>query len=164
MSVTIAIDQVLGYSDHEREKWQAWFAVDPARLAIPFQPGGRFPTVGALIDHIVLVERRHLSRLEGATPPESTGLTAVDLTGLFEFGGLVRADLRRYIEQLDDARASEPMTITLPSGTFTMTRRRLAMHIVLHEMRHWAQIAFAVRLAGHEPPGNHDLFYFTEFA
>jgi uncharacterized damage-inducible protein DinB len=164
MSVTVTIDQVLDYSDHERQKWHAWFAVDPARLRIPFQPGGRFPNVGALIDHIVLVERRHLSRLEGATPPESTGLAATDLKGLFEFGDLVRADLRRYVEQLDDARAGELMTMTIAPGTFTMTRRRLALHIVLHEIRHWAQIAFAVRLAGHEPPGNHDLFFFTEFA
>ena len=29
------------------------------------QPGGRLPTVGKLIDHIFLVERRHLQRLTG---------------------------------------------------------------------------------------------------
>ena len=29
----------------------------------PVQPGGRLPTVGKLIDHIFLVERRHLQRL-----------------------------------------------------------------------------------------------------
>jgi uncharacterized damage-inducible protein DinB len=43
-----------------------------------------------------------------------------------------------------------------------MTRGKLALHIVLHETRHLAQVALAARLAGHEPPGSHDYFYFSE--
>jgi uncharacterized damage-inducible protein DinB len=31
--------------------------------------------------------------------------------------------------------------------------------MALHEVRHWAQIAAVVRMAGFAPPGNHDLFY-----
>jgi hypothetical protein len=31
--------------------------------------------------------------------------------------------------------------------------------MALHEVRHWAQIASAVRAAGFVPPGDHDLFY-----
>ena len=44
-----------------------------------------------------------------------------------------------------------------------MTRRRLLMHVVLHEVRHLAQLALAARSAGVEPPGDHDLFFFAEF-
>jgi uncharacterized damage-inducible protein DinB len=40
-----------------------------------------------------------------------------------------------------------------------MTSRKLLFHILVHEIRHWAQIALAVRLAGIEPPGDHDLMY-----
>ena len=40
-----------------------------------------------------------------------------------------------------------------------MTPRKLLFHILLHELRHWAQVALAVRLAGFDPPGDHDLFY-----
>jgi uncharacterized damage-inducible protein DinB len=40
-----------------------------------------------------------------------------------------------------------------------MSARKLLFHILMHEIRHWAQIALAVRLAGLEPPGDHDLFY-----
>ena len=42
-----------------------------------------------------------------------------------------------------------------------MTPRKLLFHILIHEIRHWAQIALAVRLAGFEPPGDHDLFFST---
>jgi len=40
-----------------------------------------------------------------------------------------------------------------------MSARKLLFHILVHETRHWAQIALAVRSAGLEPPGDHDLFY-----
>ena len=162
MSVSVELRELLDYTDHERQKWRQWIAADPRRLDIPFQSGGRFPTVGGLLDHIFLVERRHLSRLEGGTPPESTGVKHGDATALFEYADLVRADLRRYLATCDATEAQQTMTIVVQSGTQTMTKRRLATHILLHEIRHTAQIAFAARGAGHEPPGQHDIFYFSE--
>ena len=160
MTVSVALLELLDYSDHERRKWQDWIAENPARLDIVFQPGGRFPSVGSLFDHVFLVERRHLARLEGGTPPEATGVKAGDWKALFEYATLVRADLRRYVDDLDENEASETMTIGARSGTQTMTRRRLAAHILLHEIRHLAQIAYAARQASHEPPGQHDLYFF----
>ena len=38
-----------------------------------------------------------------------------------------------------------------------MSPRKLLFHILMHEIRHWAQVALAVRIAGFEPPGDHDL-------
>jgi uncharacterized damage-inducible protein DinB len=161
MSISIPLDGLLDYSDHERDKWRQWLTEDSSRLTIPLQGAGRFPSVAALLDHIFLVERRHLSRLEGATPPESTGVPQGDVVGLFEYAALVRADLRRYVAELSEAGAVEPMTITIQGNSFPMSRRRLATHIVLHEVRHLAQLALAARLAGQPPPGEHDLFYFA---
>jgi uncharacterized damage-inducible protein DinB len=161
MSVTIPLDELLDYSDHERRKWREWFSADVARLDIPMQIGGRFPTAAAMVDHVFLVERRHLARLEGGTPPESTGIPPGDIEDLFDYGALVRADLRRYVTDLDEAGAGETTAVATRAGTFTMARRALLTHIVLHEVRHFAQIAFGARLAGHPPPGEHDLFYYA---
>lgn len=162
MSVSVELRELLDYSDHERLKWREWIAADSRRMEIPFQAGGRFPTIGSLFDHIFLVERRHLSRLQGATPPDSTGVKQGDWRALFEYADLVRADLRRYVTELDDTESRTLMTIVAQSGTQTMTKRRLATHILLHEIRHTAQIAYGVRNAGQDPPGQHDLFYFAE--
>jgi len=163
MSVTAGLPELLVYSDHERAKWRAWFVADRSRLDLPFQPGERFPTLGSLLDHVFLVERRHLSRMEGATPPDSTGVAPGDLTALFEYADLVRADFRRFVTETDDGTAAQTFTFTIPSGTHTMTRRKLATHVVLHEVRHLAQIAFAARLAGVVPPGEHDLFFCPDY-
>ena len=165
MSIAVSLASLLAYSDFERKKWRDWLEADPARLKIPFQPGDRFPDLGALLDHLFLVERRHLSRLEGATPPAETGIPAGDVKALFEYADLVRADFRAYVDALDEETAMTPIVITglQSSGDITMSRRRLATHILLHEVRHLAQIAYAARLAGHVPPGQHDIFYFGEF-
>ena len=164
MSVAIGLEHLLDYSDYERRKWRDWIAADPKRLSIAVQPGARFPTIGDLLDHVFFVERRHLSRLEGGALPEQTGIPPGDWTRLFEYGDLVRADLRRYVNDIDDRIGSETMTfVPLGRGQTTMTRRRLLMHIVLHEVRHLAQLALAARSAGVEPPGDHDLFFFAEF-
>ena len=166
MSVAVALAPLIAYSDHEREKWRQWIAADPARMRIPFQTGGRFADVAALLDHVFLVERRHLARLEGATPPPATGVPSGDWGAMFEYGDLVRADFRAYLDALDEATASQTMVITglQSSADVVMTRRRLVTHILLHEIRHLAQLAYAARLAGVEPPGQHDIFYFNGFA
>ena len=160
MSISVTLDELLRYSDQERNKWEKWLAEDPSRVQLSLQGTGRFPTVAELLDHVFLVERRHLARLEGATPPGSTGVPAGDVSGLFEYARLVRADFRQYVASTDDARAAEAMTVNLPDGSsYVMPRRQLAVHILLHETRHLAQLALAARLAGHAPPGEHDIFY-----
>ena len=164
MSLAIPFARLLDYSDHERRKWRTWVAADPGRLDIPVQPGARFPTVGALLDHVFLVERRHLARLEGGTPPDATGVQPGDWERLFDYATLARADMRRYAAEVDDRIGDDVITFSLRGDMFSMTRRHLLTHIVLHEIRHLAQLALAARLAGVEPPGEHDVFYFTEFA
>jgi uncharacterized damage-inducible protein DinB len=162
VSISIDCARLFDYSEHERAKWKTWIAADPSRLALPFQTGGRFPTVASLFDHLFLVERRHLSRLEGGVPPEATGIPHGDWQALFEYGDLVRADFRHYAEELDAAEADEVLTFTLQGGaTFSITRRKLAVHILLHEIRHLAQLAYAARLAGLDPPGEHDYLFFS---
>ena len=164
MSVTIELEALLGYSDQERAKWRDWIAADSGRLSIVLQPGGRFPTVADLLDHVFFVERRHLCRLEGGTPPESTGVPLGDWQRLFEYSELVRADMRRYVSDLTDVAANEVITWeAIGIGPIAMSRRRLLTHILLHEIRHFAQLALAARTGGVEPPGKHDLFYFEEF-
>ena len=160
MSISIPLLDLLDYSDHERRKWRAWLLADPVRLHLPLQGTGRFPTVCALFDHLFLIERRHLARLEGGTPPETTGVPPGDIEDLFEYADLVRADFREFLTGLDEERAEEMVHVHAASGQFSLTRRRLVTHVILHEVRHLAQLALAARVAGVEPPGQHDFAFF----
>ena len=74
----------------------------PSRLRLPLQAGGRFPTAAELLDHVFLVERRHLCRASKAPRRRrSTGVPAGDIAALFEYADLVRADFRQYVADTD---------------------------------------------------------------
>lgn len=158
--LTLTYDELLRYTNGERDKWRSWLVAHPAAIDAPLQAGGRFPTAGKLIDHIFLVERRHLQRLTGEQLATETGLTGNNAAPLFDYGASVRRELEQFVADLDDDVAEQPRQVQVASGgEYTLTPRKLLFHILLHEIRHWAQIALAVRLAGFEPPGQHDLFY-----
>jgi len=161
MPLAITFEELLRYTGAEREKWRAWFVAHPAAIETTVQAGGRFETAGKLIDHIFLVERRHLQRLTGAPVSEATGLTGNNAPPLFDYGSSVRRELEQFAADLADDDADEPRTFEVRGETFTMTPRKLLFHILLHETRHWAQIALAVRQAGLVPPGDHDLLFST---
>lgn len=160
----LTFDEFRRYTQEERDKWRGWFVAHPDAMAIEMQPGARYQTVGALIDHIFLVERRHLQRLRGTALDTKTGLSGLNAPPLFDYGASVRRELEQFVAELDDDVANEPRTFTVQSGgDFVLTPRKLLFHCLLHETRHWAQIALAIRRGGLEPPGNHDLFYSKAF-
>jgi uncharacterized damage-inducible protein DinB len=156
----LAFEELRRYTHEEREKWRTWFVAHPEALEVEVQAGGRFPTVGSLIDHIFLVERRHLQRLHGAALDTHTGLSGRHAPPLFDYGASVRRELDQFVAELDADVATEPRPFTLASGaTLNATPRKLLFHCLIHETRHWAQIALALRRAGLEPPGDHDLLF-----
>ena len=146
------------YTGEERDKWRAWFAEHPTAIDAPVHPGARLSTVGKLVDHIFLVEQRHLQRLQSQPVVEQTGLTGNNASPLFDYGASVRRELEQYAANLsidpDDVRTFDIRGVKMP-----LTTRKLLFHVLIHEIRHWAQIAMAVRLAGFEPPGDHDLVF-----
>lgn len=159
MALALQFAELLSYSHVEREKWRGWLLLHPEAMDVPVQPGNRHVTVGKLIDHIFLVERRHLQRLMDLPVAPATGLTGNNAPPLFDYGASVRRELEQYAGDLDDDVADEVRQFDVLAQQWPLSPRKLLFHILLHEIRHWAQIALAVRLAGLEPPGEHDLFY-----
>jgi uncharacterized damage-inducible protein DinB len=158
MALELSCDELLRYTSDEREKWRHWFQSHPEAMDAALQPAGRFPTVGKLIDHVFLVERRQLQRLTGDPMSESSGLTGTNAPPLFDYGASVRRELEQFVGLIDEDDANEPRTFVVQDRSVAITPRKLVFHIFIHEIRHWAQISLAVRLAGFEPPGDHDLF------
>jgi uncharacterized damage-inducible protein DinB len=160
MSLSITLDELLSWTAEERAKWLPWFSDNPAALDVEVQPGGRFPTVASLLEHIFLVEVRHTRRLQRLDLPGHSGVDIGDVDGLFGYADRGRQAVHDYVATLTADEAAAPREVVVQSGgSFSMTPRKLLFHMALHEVRHWAQIASAVRFAGFTPPGDHDLFY-----
>ena len=158
-SLNLTFDELLRYTTGEREKWRTWLSAHPQAMEIPVQPDGRLPTVGKLIDHIFLVERRHIQRLMREPLASSTGLTGSNVPPLFDYGASVRRELEQLADDLDPDVADEIRMLEVRERQWPVTARKLLFHILVHEIRHWAQVAMAIRLAGLDPPGDHDLFF-----
>ena len=125
--------ELLRYTQEERDKWRLWFGAHPDAMEAEVQPGGRFATVGLLIDHIFLVERRHLQRLTGAPLDTKTGLSGRHVAPLFDYGASVRRELEQFVSEIDEDAADEPRTFTVQSGgDFVLTPRKQLL-AVIHE-------------------------------
>ena len=102
MPLSLSLEELLRYTGGERDRWRGYLLAHPEALDAFVQPGARFPTVGKLVDHIFLVERRHLQRLMDAPLSDRTGLTGNNAPPLFDYGASVRRELEQYIGELDD--------------------------------------------------------------
>src|ERR1700736_627697 len=155
MQLTMSIDELIGYTQCERDKWEQWFkAGPPAALDAALQREGRFTDVWQLMEHIFVVEKRHTQRLKQESPlTEQTGAARGDVAALFDFGRGVRQELTRFISSATDADLARIVELRFQDQRFTFTARKLIFHMQFHEIRHWAQIATAVRNAGYPRPG-----------
>src|SRR5881409_438147 len=97
--VHLTADELVAYTNGERKKWNRWFVDKPQGMSVPAQRQVRFPTVGSLIDHIFLVERRHLQRLTGQTP-QVAALDQKDVINEAPYGGKTYLSLRGYAHAL----------------------------------------------------------------
>ena len=157
----MTIDELLAYTAGERNKWQQWFeAQPPVALDAAVQREGDFNDVWRLMHHIFLVEKRHTQRLKQESPlMEHVGVARHNVKELFSFGRTVRGEFMEFIHSASEADLSRPLEIHFRDQHVTVTARKIAFHTQFHEIRHWAQIAAAVRNAGFPPPGFHDLLF-----
>jgi uncharacterized damage-inducible protein DinB len=153
--------ELIGYTGEEREKWERWLGGQPpeaTRAAV--QTSGRFTTVWALMDHVFLAEKRHTQRIQREIPlAQVTGVAGGDTPALFAFGRAARAAFKGLVNAIRPDEAAQVRDFEMAGAVYRITPRKLIFHTLIHEVRHWAQIATALRNAGFDPPGQHDLLF-----
>src|SRR5919106_1328911 len=121
MPLTLGFDELLRYTEEERGKWRRFFTDHAVALEFPVQRDDRFSTVGKLIDHIFLVERRHLQRLRNEPVANSTGLTGNNAAPLFDYGASVRRELEQYTTDIDEEEADQLRTFEVREQQWSMS-------------------------------------------
>lgn len=151
MTLTIPLDTLLAYTDWERELWRTWFLKEGASaLALPVGPhgDGRMKTVGELVRHIFTAEQRYVERMRGQPLTEQGSVPADDPVPLFAFAVASRARFREFVATWPAARWDIAQEMSLLGKSVTLTPRKVVIHCLLHEIRHWGQVATLLRLAG----------------
>jgi uncharacterized damage-inducible protein DinB len=163
--VGVAFSELIAYTDYERAEWRAWFGtgdVAARRLAITTgagaEPGG-VRTVGELILHIFAAETHHVERLTGRPLSETAEGVARHAEALFDFGARGRQALEAYVGSVDPAGWDVRREFEIfPGRRVRVMPRKFVTHILLHEIRHWAQVGTMVRMAGDPGPAPDLLF------
>ncbi len=151
MSLSLDLDLLLAYTDWERGQWRAWFRTHgstPLGIGTGPHGDGRFGTVGDLIRHIFSAEARYVDRLTGRPLTDPATVPAGDPDALFAFGDRSRAALRAFIAGWPPERWEVSETLEMGPHRLSATPRKIVLHVVLHEIRHWAQVATLLRLQG----------------
>lgn len=162
MSATgITLEELLIDNEVSTQKWLAWFAANPAALDVPcdiYNSG----TVRGLLKHIWAVELRHSQRLRGEEVIAYDAIPIGPLDDLVAVHAKAIQNLKDFLSQADDAALHEVITLqTVSAGTLHASRRKLFVHIMLHSIRHWAQLSTVLREAGHKAEWPKD-FLFSE--
>lgn len=166
----LTIDELLGYTDEERAKWQEWFAVQgKAGLHIALA-GDAHKDVGAMILHIFWAElfyaywmRDEVLTQESEIVQKYKDLPADQAVAIFDFGHFARQKLREFTDKADEQQWERVYEVEARGFHIRGPARKLIAHIQIHEIRHWAQIARMVRENGMAPPGDHDLLFSKSF-
>ena len=165
----LTIDELLDYTEEERDKWEAWFAVhgnDPLKLAVPMDV---HPTIGALIIHCFWAELfyAHWMRDDILTQERmkeiNDKLIADQADQVFAFGHAARKALRDSIGTYTQSDWEKTHEVQGPGLHLEGPARKLIAHILVHEIRHWAQVAVTIRQHNLAPPGEHDLLFSKSF-
>ncbi len=147
----ITFKELLADNEANAVKWQTWFEARPQALEVLCDVAGS-KTVGELVHHIVAVQLRHSQRLLGEPVHgyDNDPVTAPEV--LFSLADEGRRNLRRFIERTSESHAGEVIHFTTRSGRqFSVSRRKLFVHIMIHGIRHWAQISTLLRQGGFHP-------------
>jgi len=151
VTFTLDLEILLEYTEWQRQRWHAWLGEQGDQvLQISAGPhgDGRFQSIGEVIRHIFSAEKRYIDRLSRREITDTSTIPNDSIETLFGFGKMSREALRVFVgtcpEEAWDV-AQEYMILDRP---LTLTPKKIIIHVLMHEVRHWAQIATLLRIHG----------------
>ncbi len=144
----ISLQELLAENEASTTKWKPWFAENSTALDVPcdiYNSG----TVRGMLKHIFAVELRHSQRLRGEEVIAYDAIQIGSLDDLFSVHAEAVQKLHKFLSKADDTSLQEIITLqTVSAGTLHASRRKLFVHVLLHSMRHWAQLTTLLREKG----------------
>ena len=160
MSVGISLEELLVWNEEASDFWKAHLGANPHLLELTCDIGGT-RNVQEFVRHIWGVELRWSQRLAGLPVTSKEEMPAGPLEAIFALHTQAM-DIFRGLLTADEASWYETSTLDLPfipPEKRTMSRRKIALHALMHGHRHWAQLATLVRSAGFNSGFGGDLLF-----
>lgn len=147
----LSLNDLLDYTEWERQEWYGYFRQHGAQvLELSAGPhgDGRFEKVGELMRHIFGAEKRYVDRLSGRPITDVSSVPTNDIEALFQLSRQSRMELRELVNSLSGPEWDAPTDLKIMNYSAQVTPKKVVIHVLMHEIRHWAQIATLLRLNG----------------
>jgi uncharacterized damage-inducible protein DinB len=150
MSIHLSLIDLIDYTDWERRlryDWLRQHGGEVLKISAGSHGDGRFQSAGDLIRHIFSAEKRYVERLSGRPLTDTASVPNDDIEALFQFGRQSRNELKELVETYAED-WDAPKEFKIANSFVKATPRKIVTHVLMHEIRHWAQIATLLRLNG----------------
>jgi uncharacterized damage-inducible protein DinB len=156
----ISFAELLAANEAETRKWRKWFDEQPASvLDVPLSIA-LAKNVREFLLHIFAVELRYAERLKGLPITAYEDLPTGGVADLFGIGEKAGGRYREYLTTVSDDDLAKVIEFpTRTAGVIRSSKRKIFLHAMLHGVRHWAQLATALREAGYPTNWGKDFLY-----
>jgi hypothetical protein len=147
MSVGISLAELLAWDEETSAFWKNYFEANPAQLQLPCDIGGSKCVQDLLRHNWGTAQLRWAERLAGLPVTPREDMPEGPLDALYAMH-LKAAQIFRELLAAPDESWAQPFKIDwIPSFAKTVSRRKVAGHMLFHGQRHWAQLATLLRTA-----------------
>ena len=149
--VSLSMNELMEYTEWERGKWHEWLLKrgdEILKTSAGPHGDGRFQTVGDVVRHIFSAEKRYVDRLSERAITDTSSIPTGSIEALFQFGQQSRKDLKHLLETFPAQAWDELKEFKILEFFIRASPRKIVAHILMHEIRHWAQLATLFRLNG----------------
>lgn len=148
--IALTAQELIAWTEATSTGFQGLVTAHPEALAFPCDIR-ETRNVGELLQHIVAVELRYAERLHGLPETAYDNVSATDPAAIYAVHDRAFA-LLRELEGRDDDFWEEILPMTTRRGDhLRVARRYMFVHLLMHSIRHYAQLATLLRQHGVPP-------------
>jgi uncharacterized damage-inducible protein DinB len=142
--------ELMAWVERTSQGWRELLAAHQVALALPCDIR-ETKTVAQLLQHIVAVELRYAERLCGLTETPYDAIPSHSVAAIYAIHDRAMGYLRQLDTQTEGYWEEWLEFTTRSAGTLRATRRTIFLHLMLHSVRHYAQLATLLRQHGIAP-------------
>ncbi len=142
--LALTSEELIAWVEETSTRWHKLLVRHREALALPCDVMDT-GTVAALLQHIVAVELRYAQRLCSLPPSDYANIRMDSADALYATHATAMALLLGILNRTDDFWAERIELVTRSHGTLHASRRGVMVHMLMHSVRHYAQLATLLR-------------------
>jgi uncharacterized damage-inducible protein DinB len=158
MPLQLSVERLLAWNDVTAIKWRDFILANPAVLAQPSDIR-ESSTVTDTVQHIVAVELRYAQRLIGIPETPYDQIPKDSIESLFSVHLQAVQLIKAALEDTSYDWSVRVLFQTRSAGALSTSRETILVHLLMHSIRHYAQLATLVRQRGYQPAWQMDYLF-----